>query len=841
MAAGNGWDSGLKAMWRWAVVKAVVGYLVFVGPVLLVVAIAYDNISRGRLNRFEVQASLVVLLTALQLALLFQPWRRALWDLVKARKWQLGVWRDSSFASSLTREPALKEHASSLETEQLLACHKWPDHSAAARAVIRQELETRGLTAEAIDGWLPPASNITVPPRAPSTSLDHWQTQEALAFKLARFLAFAGLAGMVLLVVAAPIELSMRGKPTILPMAFAALILSWGALLLLVIPVGTLIRLQAPTRILLLRPFDQRAMTRTLKRIVLRHIGSFGHVYTLSDIHYRPNPFVRLGDIIATGARYAVAVLVRPSIRVATVKNARTYLALAGRLEGGLKPAFRHFVTGGQAFNIKSTNPWWQWCIDLLMHSSNAVVMDISRVSTGSAWEIEHIDVRDTLARTVFIAQEAHETHGSEALQRLLGDTQLPTIFLYTAEGEFKEPDAFRQALAAKVHGRPSEPTRPVASPAAAVERAVEPLPQAVASVEPVASAAAVEPVPDAPAPAEPAPPEPARPDPEPARVEPSLQAAARVDPVLHAPVEDEPAAPAPAEPVAEAPEPVPHAPVQAEPVPTATTPVEPMADAPAVVEPVPDALVQAESVPPAAVHDPMPQAAALAEPMPVDAFATPQTPVAVEAAPATPAPDARTPAGKIMGLPPAMAALAGVAVVLGAALAWLSLREDSPPVDRVALETARRCAGAESDWRTIEATNLRPSFESHLQRFPDCAFASRAQQKIEFLKDCEAYGVEASRLFRAANQEETNASRAGAAPSKKPGEYKPRDPKVCEHMERAIRYSDEQKRLVEQKKQTCSHITMTLIYDSTLAREHVRRYCRAATPPAKGKSKEAR
>src|SRR5207237_6222453 len=127
-----------------------------------------------------------------------------------------------------------------------------------------------------------------------------------------------------------------------------ALIASWGALIVFVIPLGTLISMQTRSRILLLRPFDQRAMTKTLKLVVLRYVGSFGHVFTLSDIHYRPNPFIRLGDVIMTGARYAVAVLVRPSIRVATVKNARTYLALAARIGGRVKPAFRHFVSGGQ-------------------------------------------------------------------------------------------------------------------------------------------------------------------------------------------------------------------------------------------------------------------------------------------------------------------------------------------------------------------------------------------------------------------------------------------------------------------------------------------------------------
>jgi hypothetical protein len=744
MAAGNGWDSGLKAMWSSAVVKAAVGYVVFVGPLLLVVLITYDNVARGRTNRFEIQVSLLILLIGLALLILFQPWRRALWDLVKARKWQLGVWRDSRFASSRTSEAALKERARSLDTEQLLACHKWPDHTASAGAVIRKELQSRRLTAEAIDGWLPPASNITVPPRTPSDLRDRWQSLEALAFALARFLAFVGLAGLIVFLLFAPFEISTRTNTGVIPIAFGALVYGWGALLVIVIPVGTLIRLLTPTRILLLRPFDQRSMTRTLKRVVLNYVGSFGHVYTLSDIHYRPNPLLRLGDMIATGVRYAIAVLLRPSIRVATVKNARTYLALAGRLEGGLKPAFRHFISGGQAYNIKSTDRWWQWCIDLLMHSSNAVVMDISRVSTGSAWEIEHIDVRDTLSRTIFIAQEAHEKHGSEALQRLLGDAQLPPIFLYTAAGEFKEPGAFRQALAAKLEGRPTELPKPVTT-------------QPAATIEPRAEVVS----------------------PEPVRVEPMPQAAARV------------------EPMPQAVEPIPHAPLRAEPVPQAFVRTEPVRQAPARIAPMREA---------------------------------------------------PTAAGKIMGLSPMAVAFIAAALVLGAAVGWPLLRDDAGPApDSAAVQPMSRCAAAKAHWDIIEMSNALPSFEDHLSRFPECEFANLAQQKIEFLKDCETSQSEARRLYDASIREEDAGSLASGVLSIKPGDFRPRDPKVCEHMERAVRYSDEMKRFVERKKETCTHVLFfVLVHDANVARDHIGRYCRGPAPkatpaPTKGKPKEIR
>lgn len=765
MAAGNGWDSGLKAMWSSAVAKAVVGYVVFVGPVLLVAWVAYYDGTRGRIDQVGVQVSIVILLTGLALLTLFQPWRRAFWDLVKARKWQLGVWRDSRFASSRTSEAALKERARSLDTEQLLACCKWPDHTASAGAVIRKELQSRGLAAEAIDGWLPPASNITVPPRAPSDLRDRWQSLEAPAFALARFLAFVGLAGLIVFLLFAPFEISTRTNTGVIPIAFGALVCGWGALLLIVIPVGTLIRLLTPTRILLLRPFDQRSMTRTLKRIVLRHVGSFGHVYTLSDIHYRPNPFIRLGDMIATGVRYAIAVLLRPSIRVATVKNARTYLALAGRLEGGLKPAFRHFISGGQAYNIKSTDRWWQWCIDLLMHSSNAVVMDISRVSTGSAWEIEHIDVRDTLSRTIFIAQEAHEKHGSEALQRLLGDAQLPPIFLYTEAGEFKKPEAFRQALTAKLEGRPTEPPKSeTTQPAAAIGPRAEIMSPAPASVEPAPQATTLD-------------------------------------------------------------LPTPQAPEHAEPLRQVSVSVEPTPQPVALDQSIPQAPKRVE---------PPPQAARSAQ-------LVLRAPAHVEAKPQA------TAAGEIMGLPPMAAAVIVAVIVVGAVLSWPSLREKpSPAPDSAALQPVSRCAAAKADWEMIENYYLILGFEDHLRRFPDCEFANLAQQKIEFLKDCEAYPAEAYRLFNASHEEEEAGFRASGVLSAKPSDHRPRDPKVCEQMERAVRYSDEQKRFVERKKETCKHIRDPLIFEAITARNHVRQYCRGPAPkatpaPTKGKPKEIR
>jgi hypothetical protein len=383
----------------------------------------------------------------------FRPWRRYVWNLHKARKWNLGVWRVTEFARRRTSGDALTQKARSFDTEMLLGCYHWPDHGPAAKFAIKEDLQSRGLSDEEIGRWLPLPENLVVPPTASAAFRARSVDRGALPpvyFALARLLAFIGAAALLALVLNVIIEVlgDLRDDHLLVAgIAVWAVLIGWGTLLLVVIPIGTLLGLEQTTRILLLRPFGQRSMTSTLKRIVLCHLGTQGHVFTLSDINYRPNPIIRLGDFIATGGRYAVALIVRPSIRIARVKNARTYLELAATLRERLKGAFRSFITGGQAYNIKSTNQWWKWCIDLLMHSSDVVVMDISRVSTGSTWEIEQLDLRNVLPRTIFIAQEAHEAHGVESLQRILGKTQLPRIYLYTAAGKFREPREFDAKL----------------------------------------------------------------------------------------------------------------------------------------------------------------------------------------------------------------------------------------------------------------------------------------------------------------------------------------------------------------------------------------------------------
>ncbi len=153
--------------------------------------------------------------------------------------------------------------------------------------------------------------------------------------------------------------------------------------------IGPYICRNRAVRILLLRPFGAAKLTSALKKVVLREVGPVGLVYTLEDRNYKPNMFVTFFTLLNSSFLYMIGPLFRPSVRIASVKSSYTYLKLAGRLSRIYRPSIQNFAIGGQAVNVRCSNPWWRRVIDLLMHSSDFILMDLSIVHEGSSWEID--------------------------------------------------------------------------------------------------------------------------------------------------------------------------------------------------------------------------------------------------------------------------------------------------------------------------------------------------------------------------------------------------------------------------------------------------------------------
>jgi hypothetical protein len=409
---------------------------------------------------------------------LTRSWHRYYWNLRKARRWGLGLWRVRPFAGRLLSSPsAMKAAAGQLDTDNLLGAYHCPDHTDAAKAVIAEDLRSRGVADSVIAHWSPPPAALTVPLPALQRQVDAGDAGGFFNawFGLTRVVVSIGVLAAVIAIVAMvmsglPIGTGPGPRPfdnrAALGWIGQALTVTGACIVayfLVLLPIGILAASRKKMRILLLRPFGQRAMTRALKGVVLRYLGSRGHVFTLSDANYRPNPFLRIADFAVNGGRYVVAPIFRPSVRIATVFREKDYLGLAARLSRHIGLGVRNFMTGGQAYNIKTTDRWWQRCIHMLMHSTHVVVMDISRVSRGSTWEIEQLTRRGILDRTVFIVQQRHQDGALDGIAAMLPAGARPTVHVFDESGRFVDPAAFMADLARPLETRQA-PTLAAAS-----------------------------------------------------------------------------------------------------------------------------------------------------------------------------------------------------------------------------------------------------------------------------------------------------------------------------------------------------------------------------------------
>src|SRR5262249_50196650 len=135
-------------------------------------------------------------------------------------------------------------------------------------------------------------------------------------------------------------------------------------------------------RVLLLRPFGERKLTRALKQFVRKNTGRIGNVFTVSDRNYKPSLLITiLWRIPAEGVDRLVIFRLGPllghSKRTGSVKSERKFRKLERHLLRRYSPAFWSFMSGHQAFNIRSSDSWWQMCIHMLMHSCDVILVDL--------------------------------------------------------------------------------------------------------------------------------------------------------------------------------------------------------------------------------------------------------------------------------------------------------------------------------------------------------------------------------------------------------------------------------------------------------------------------------
>src|SRR5262249_52243220 len=133
----------------------------------------------------------------------------------------------------------------------------------------------------------------------------------------------------------------------------------------------------------------------------------------------------------------------RPSRLLMSVRNERTFLNLARVLPRVIGPSFKTFLVGDQALRIKATDDWWQLVVDMLMHSVDLIIMDVSDIGQGSTWEILQLSRRGLEHNCMFICQEGYDHRGLNPLRQLDPDFDRERFYIYAADGRFKNRSGF--------------------------------------------------------------------------------------------------------------------------------------------------------------------------------------------------------------------------------------------------------------------------------------------------------------------------------------------------------------------------------------------------------------
>ena len=366
-----------------------------------------------------------------------------------------------SFAATNALPKTLVQAAQEFSNHALHWCYFHPDHIPKARAVVAAELERRGYPRDHVENWAPGGEELTVPSAVDGAITPAryraLKRQKALWFRLFRWSSF-GLAaliatGIVLgIVEALPVPFKDHipdlnrwlDEPGVSKVALYAILAFWLASPLLV---GFLYRNRA-VRILLLRPFGEKRMTQALRRFVPRHLGPEGYVFTLSDQNYKPSLLmgtllmvpIQSFDILVT---YLLGPLLRNSIRISSVREERKFRKLQSFLLRKFRPSAWSFLSGGQAFNIRTTDTWWQACIALLINSCDVIVIDLSKVKAGTEWELDELRLRELHYKCLFVAGENHLADAAAVLDKHFANEEPPFVHLYGKAGKLIDTRTF--------------------------------------------------------------------------------------------------------------------------------------------------------------------------------------------------------------------------------------------------------------------------------------------------------------------------------------------------------------------------------------------------------------
>lgn len=307
-----------------------------------------------------------------------------------------GDWRvqlqDMRTISAMRAGSPHPDEVERLSDRALRAAALNPDHSDEARAAAAEALRARRLSTEP---W-----RLRVPSFLNAKDLEKG---DALFFGWPRKLR-AGLALVGALAVAAGVVLAFG------PWAVSAALFGVGFAALVLLVVWLALRLK-PARVCVVRPALVTARV-PLRCAIAAELRPYGHVVS-----------------VASGVEGLV------------VKSAADYRARAAEMHNRVAQNLHNMGTRRETLALSATDQWRPLVLNLLLDSSDAIVVDLS---DGGSWALEAIQREGVTARCVFVALWGR-LEEAEAALRAAGLSQ--RCFPYAPDGEMQRRPQFRAAM----------------------------------------------------------------------------------------------------------------------------------------------------------------------------------------------------------------------------------------------------------------------------------------------------------------------------------------------------------------------------------------------------------
>jgi hypothetical protein len=197
-----------------------------------------------------------------------------------------------------------------------------------------------------------------------------------------------------------------------------------------------------PRRIVVFRRFKTRERNRALRHIATRHLGRYGHVFTLADQEIHRSWFVRIPALFGQ--------LSFLHFRPHNVTSERRLAALKQLLGRRAWLNLNWLVDLRKIFPIRLSDDYWQACVKALLDDADVVVMEVSNFSAALSWELHECERRGLLNRIILLAEREHAEPARTQLSGVFAGRSEPferALFTYRG-AELANPDALRLRIA---------------------------------------------------------------------------------------------------------------------------------------------------------------------------------------------------------------------------------------------------------------------------------------------------------------------------------------------------------------------------------------------------------